>query len=24
VNSQDTLYIGYYACSACSGSGTCF
>jgi hypothetical protein len=24
VNSQDPLYIGYYACSACGGLGTCF
>jgi hypothetical protein len=24
VNSQDSLNIGYYACSACGGSGTCF
>jgi hypothetical protein len=24
VNSQDSLNIGYYTCSACGGSGTCF
>jgi hypothetical protein len=24
VNSKDPLYIGYYACSACGGLGTCY